>query len=627
MRKISAVASTETTDALTDGGIMQAFSRERAGERGNIIVLFLIILVPLLTVIGLAVDSGNLYRARLALQSSADASALAMVNFITMQGKVEFEKSLNIHAKNLDDNAKQQAINDYFNQHNFVQNLVRANLAAVGYSDMPGTGYEIKTTGVYTPGKLLPDLEDQKESAFDYSVEVSRDIDYWIMDAIPLLGLKDKTVTARATSRRRIAYISVMMDDSDSMGCPAEGNCDCMDPQQPGCPSFSRKFDKLVDAVVSFLKMFDLEADHIDLVPFNISGYPLPLDVVREENNLNDQEMTEQMIELLADFLSNKYPPAGATNVCDALMRSWWSMKQQLEGLSSKPETAYVLFSEGAPTGGRFLFTHPKAGLPPFKIDANFGDYDYSVFTTNWRKDGKTYPGPSLLYQSGLYKLGYNHVLPEADPSEPSGIFRGPTEVRDMQSPPGGRVVDCVSSDIIPVTPSVSSEAGIAAAADTVFSNCVSSLESHLPTNTSLTFGAGAALKDWRTLYYHCAVQMADFMRSDKGSFFVVGLGERNTATSVLHPEDPYQNPDDNLYRKDVFLSRLALDRTTAGQYLKPGSTSEILEFNYPGYETFEQWGNSAPERQGVYFPTSDATSIKLLFGKIARRILLKLVK
>ena len=53
-------------------------------------LLLAIMLVVLLAIAGLAVDSGNLFRAQMALQNASDATSIATVNYITMRGKLNF---------------------------------------------------------------------------------------------------------------------------------------------------------------------------------------------------------------------------------------------------------------------------------------------------------------------------------------------------------------------------------------------------------------------------------------------------------------------------------------------------------------------------------------------------------
>ena len=67
-------------------------SRQFNHEAGAVLLLMAGLLVVLLLIVGLAVDSGNLYRAQIALQNAADAASLAGIGYTTTKGKFELDR-------------------------------------------------------------------------------------------------------------------------------------------------------------------------------------------------------------------------------------------------------------------------------------------------------------------------------------------------------------------------------------------------------------------------------------------------------------------------------------------------------------------------------------------------------
>ena len=126
----------------------------------------------------------------------------------------------------------------------------------------------------------------------------------------------------------------------------------------------------------------------------------------------------------------------------------------------------------------------------------------------------------------------------------------------------------------------------------------------------------------WREQYYNCAIVVADFLRRQRGTLFVIGLGEASADFS-----EPYQSIDDSLSRKDIFLSRVANDYTFA--YRVPAHFGETVhpEFGFSGYETYDQLQQSAAPQEGVYTPTNDARQLEDIFRSMATKILLGLVR
>ena len=87
-------------------------------------------------------------------------------------------------------------------------------------------------------------------------------------------------------------------------------------------------------------------------------------------------------------------------------------------------------------------------------------------------------------------------------------------------------------------------------------------------------------------LPYYCAIEAADYIRTRfAGTFYVIGLGP---TASMLGPgapgrtgcNDPLQDADDHVGRKDWFLSRLAFSRNIASNPTTPTDVQALYQFS-----------------------------------------------
>ena len=97
-------------------------------------------------------------------------------------------------------------------------------------------------------------------------------------------------------------------------------------------------------------------------------------------------------------------------------------------------------------------------------------------------------------------------------------------------------------------------------------------------------------------LPYYCAIEAADYIRTRfAGTFYVIGLGP--TASMVIannrtRCDDPLQDADDHVGRKDWFLSRLAFSRNIASNPTTPTDVRALNQFalangkEYPGHDS-----------------------------------------
>ncbi len=186
--------------------------------------------------------------------------------------------------------------------------------------------------------------------------------------------------------------------------------------------------------------------------------------------------------------------------------------------------------------------------------------------------------------------------------------------------------------------------------------------------NSILAFGEAVKTAE---LPYYCALRAADYLRTQYGVvIFVVGLGDSASAIYGTSCEDPLQNSLDPNSRKDRFLRRLAFSPESLADPITflgrdpmevdPNATWNS-DFNF-GFKTGVTFGscnnhplnNSAasstanmevgyyedpdrpngfspadhqftPSHLGAYYAANNPEELKMIFGEIAKRVLLRL--
>ena len=588
-----------------------AGARSGHSERGSIMVLFAIVLVALLLVVGVAVDSGNLYRSQLALQNAADAAAFATINQITTIGYNELERRVDAEA--IDDQVEiAKRFSAYLRPS--AEKVLRLNASNAGLKNTDQFPIQIDRVEYLPPGHP----ETTANAAYAIAVTVRRPIQLYILGALPFTAAVPTTITARATTERRIANLAMVLDLSGSMSCPETGPCDCLALNgASGCPATGRRFDALVLAVKEFIQMFQTDRDRIAIVPFDLSARAFTLKQFGEQLGVSGTS-SEAEIEAIADAIRDIYQPRAATNVCDGLTEAL----AELDRTARNESQSLVLFSDGAPTAGRFLFADSVATPQLDQNNLGFGNYDYINYQIEWLRSPQNIPAGQLPFFPGPSFLLNSDTL------------RGPSleslsiAIENAAEPPRptGRP-QC--HDGFLAAPAVESASGSATAAQAVFSPCITKLEAHVPGQPNNKYGpttaAGNPFRGWQEMYYHCAVELSDVARQRDGIVYAVGVGDAGASTGA----DPYQDINDRYNRKDIFMSRLALDMQEARKFSVPkgDGTDKIVEFDYPGYDKYESLPPRLLEEQaGVYLPAQDTTELRLLFKKIARRVLLRLV-
>lgn len=611
-------------------------------ESGAVLITAAGGLIGLLILIALALDAGNLYRARIALQNAADAAALSGIGHTTQLGKftLENDEHANIQAGDSAE-AKGRKITEYLEPRALA--VARAVMGRSGYPHDPDADREV----TFAVDEFLTP-EGSATTVYSYRVAVQRRVDFLLFDKIPGVNTEGfLDLSATATSTRKVANVMVFLDISDSMNCPVSSDCLCMRVASEGPCEGPFKIDALTEAVKVFLKMFDPARDRIYFVPFNIRGAVFTLqdyiDAV-EGGTVGPplppvEELREEDIDLLLDLAKlTVNNPESSTNICDAFMRG----RQRLEAdrIFNSQDVSYLLFTDGAPTAGRFLFSPASingGALPEWDLGAG-GVYDYTSYTVAWveeTEDGmiERY-GPSPLVQTNL--LTSNFAGPEP-PAEGSG------QNDDGTPSAAGWAMCSVNSAAQPLRP-VSELTPVNVVARDVFAPCLRNLGSHIPGEPDQVYGdeyddgtggGGGARQfhDYAEMYYNCAIQLSDHLRANRGIVHVIGLGEpaemRVTGTGESPIiADPYQGVEDMHRRHDIFNARLAADDlySIESPQLPEGVPPQPYpEWTYEGYEEFADIIDE--NNQGTYKATPNAAELRLLFEEMAQIILHRLVE
>ena len=583
------------------------------------IMIFVTIL--LLLMIGLAIDGGRTFHTQHEVQKAADAGVLAAVTYVNHIGITAAQSEAASTGRTLKDLLLLRAAE-----------AARANLAQAGFPPMTrgGVQYPIVSPASTNPADFVPN----GQRLFDLQVSVQYPISYLIMQYIPLemfhlqrtsTGI---TLSATAGAIRKIANVCVMLDFSSSMQCPATGTpgsstyCECLTQNRTGPCQRPQKIDELVSSVKEFLRMFDFNNDRIGIVTFNVAAQSFTLgELAALAQSHIPPNMTLADLDGAIDNVSTRYQPAGDTNIADALMAGQKLMKS----ISPGQEVAYVMFSDGAPSAGRFLFASPKGGLAGWDASdpANpDGLYDYSLHGVSWASGGQVIQGPSVLYQNGLVPMGWTGA-------EPPPPFAGNAATWLPGDPmPGATIAACGPQ----LNPPITTQADYPNAIEEVFDSCLQDLGAKVPTATPGiydTVGKGnlpddPGFADFQKMYYLYSIALADYMRSIQGTFYVIGLGEPCAVGG-----DPFQDFHDSHCRKDIFFRRLANDFKGAvlnpTQYDQPPRPADP-EMNFTGYQNYDAWQRKSAPRMGEYYPRPDTQGLQSVFRKIAVKIGLGLV-
>ena len=551
--------------------MMRQYCKDRysADEKGAVIVLFIFALVALLALAGLAIDAGNLYRAQLQTQKAADAAVLAGIGTTILDEET------------LKTNIEQRA-----------REVAEDNLALAGL----------------IPAAIVPAYNTASAPPVPLQVSTSVNVDFLLIDSVPFFMLgttstaSGASVNGLARGQRRDANVSLLLDTSYSMDCPATGDCECQKPEGANMACPGERLDNLKTAVNTFIGYFNENRDRI-----NVVAYDTAAELKYSASNI---PFSKSALRGIVD----DFTPAGNTNFCDAMYRAFSDISSNVP---ADQDVSYVFFSDGTPTAARLLFADVKSGAAGVSSPTPLGNYDYQHFSIGYAPVGDNYFGPSQMVKWNGLSRGYTVGDANGNPVPIGAAF----------------IPGCSQ----PYTPGQIADP---AAFREVFSGCLNTLAFHMPGTASGMYGANYGLSSfgtaWHEQYYNCAVQTSDFLREHRGIVYTIGLGSPACITA-----DPYQNIWDMLSRKDSLMARIANDFLLAK--VSP-NTAELLaehqaagcsyaavppfpDYNFTNGSSYEAINATPTPRNGRYLYTTDATDLNELFKTIAVKIRLRLIK
>ena len=517
--------------------------RRSSKESGYMLVMFAITIGLLLSFSALVIDVGQGYLWKQRVDRAARAAALAGLGF---RGLTGWEYCNTTGSNEL------KAI---------VQSVATENLSSYGNLPSPPNVTPIIYTG--TDDKL--------------TVTVSLTTNSFLAGRLNnVLGFSlgnsasggKTTISGTHAAQLNPAYIALLLDVSGSMGCPSgSANVSCACRLTGNCTGRLRTAD-LADGAEKFRTFFNPNRDVVAVIPFNLAAhvsFPMkngiavqPFGTARNGTTL-DAEIAAATLKGLTK--SN-------TNICDALIRAI----EQFDALATDPLFAgrekvtisptVVLFSDGAPNAFRGIFTNTNTN----KLPANTDAYQYSL---EWYDGAKTYRGPGPIVPRTVnsangvpdlfgHPIGSGAVAPPVAFGTPCGpVVSDPRYFQSVldtaATPQTGLTSGCLTSlDFKLPIPSATTEVKISGVP-------FSDIESEYvdPNWSGVTPAVNGTIhyQNFDQLPYYCSIAAADYIRSTfGGTIFTIGLGP---AAPVC--DDPMQDADDHLNRKDIFLARLSM--------------------------------------------------------------------
>ncbi len=586
-------------------------ARSAHEERGVFVLTLSMWLMGLILVVCLVVDASTLYRHRQLVQRSVDLGVISGLGFRAAKGWGYF------HGDDLRDVGKPGEKDSEVEEH--MRDTVLANLSVRGIS-------------------IPRESVSASFSSYTDRVEVSLryDAPLLLVSYVPGIGgcstgSHTCPVFGSATAELQPANIGLAIDTSGSMNCPAteagSAGCECL--TKDGCASIpvsDRKLAYLKEAVKAFIAFFNPNRDRVVLGPFNTVGKvafsvkdgsrkALPFGFAGVHERATDKARINAFYDEI-DHLD----AAGNTNICDGISRAFSDLKTTEPNITEESPTFLVLFSDGAPSAGRFHFTSYSNSLQTQRASNPAMAGDWWIGTTEWVNaeaggSVRRWLGPSPLVQIEDIPYGYAAGTPPAGADTCGDLVSADDDFPRSFNP-------CLRSFRF------DGAAQIGEAREVSGSEGERDFD-HVNDFTNEMYYAQQ--------FYYCAIEAADAIREQAGGLvYTIGLGAEAFKGSV----DPLQNPTDPLRRKEYLLRRIALDRHN-GKNDPPFGPRRQITLNDPndsakgrnttvGYDEYRNYEVFARDPvlrnlEGSYEGTNDPKRLKALFIRTAKDILIRL--
>lgn len=541
-------------------------------EKGAVLLLMAAVFLSAFIFAGVGIDLSNLFRYNLSLQKAIDAGAVASAKIIALTPYSEKTDAANLNK------------------------MKEAAFSTISLNFFPSTSLLICNGPAQNGFKLECDI-DLSNVQENEQVKITARLDIPLIFLNKIAGIDGKlTVTNTAKAEVQPSIVKMMLDTSGSMACDVSGDCSCV----PACGA-SSKFEKLKSAVKEFVRAFNPNRDFLGISFFSLDALEVATfhknpDPVKKAKGYGIFDPVQIDNVLKVNFTTS------STNQCAALYQGY------LDTFGAVPEKrtpAYILFSDGAPSAGRFFFSDVKGALPVNNIYGGaFTNYDYLSWLIKLTDAaGNLVENPSELARApidatelSVFRFNWQYAYPP-QPITPAKEF-------EPDYPPGITFNSNAPCSVV--------QAGTPQLA---FSGCINSMEFYTPDGKRWPdLNAGAPFSNFLEMYYNCAIAMSDYIRyGSRGVLYAIGLG-----TASLNTATAYQIPNDVDKRKDIFFSRLAND--------------PAYKLNSPRFpDDYEYYINPLPNpppeylTQGHYFPVDNAASLNDVFRELYKQIVRKI--
>lgn len=615
---------------------------EDRSESGVYMVIVAGTLISMLAILGYAIDSGTLYQNEINLKRATSAAAISAASVLAIQENNFCNPGGN---PALDALASETA-----------RRTIRENLTLNGFSNAEATQAVnnavinvVRGDGSGNPCGLT-DLTDINSGTvfnplFAVQVSTSIDADLILMDFAS--GANNMQSTSASSSRIKPAVITAILDTSGSMNC-SDGPLVPNDPCDDSSPTSRIKV--LKNAFKNnFLNFLDPGRDYLTVVTFNrhadvkYNRFPWANPIPNNPIGGFHKGNVEWQID-------NNISTGNATNIIDGLVAGGNTAFRLLNATGMEEfESAYVLFTDGAPTAGRFIFTAPivsptgdlRTTLPDGTIaPGSLTRKDFYLWSTRW-DDTSTTPNTVLGFgASQLSEPPSNcprvHGLPKAcgpdplcDPEidacyPPDCSTRTSPYAAGQTAPENGvdEIKNCfnrfkfrtwalsTTTTIHYPTSNIGSGTGIYAIDD----------KGTVDTSDDTPSARVQEIINGRTNTYLeqifiSTIAWADELRRNRGIIYAIGFGAEPDPAEDF----PFQGLTDTLRRRDNLMNRIALSRSAA-----PGSSLIGRFYDFPGVFSREQLWSDEPHESGADFVAQNGADLQRVFEAIVAKIKLR---
>ncbi len=601
-------------------------------------VLFALSLAVFLSLAAFAVDVSILYAWRLRVERASKAASFSALQYRSSRGWDYFFEATSADADKFESAARRTEMLDFMRA--AVANNLRASSAfedarlSLNGTTYNGTTDSLSITATYNAptfliGRLLPLISNTPRQ-----------------DSYPVSHTDSASLDPAA--------VALLLDVSGSMNCPnSDCSCRVAGTNTSACDPNQATINDLVAALAQFKSFFNPFHDYIAVIPFNLAAVKsFPIVTGGAMSTFGGPDGS-RINAFNASTSRAGLNPQSSTNICDGLIQAIdeFQLIDNIEGGAGaaggvRARKFTILFSDGAPNAFHGVFSPPVTQTNTAPSGSVQNDwYEYSL---EWRSAaGLLYRGPGPLVQASAAAPLFNYAI-TASSIAPAGAQVCGSTISDSASfqrvlnasatggttPPYPGCLGTDGSNVASFSlPGTNGGAGVRAVAlDATGTD----------DNLKLNFAR---------LPYYCAIEASDWIRAQfSAPVFTIGVGPNGADCN-----DPFENVDNPLVRKDNFLHRLAADPDIFVNPANPAAFAPRFNFEsgfaqssdcncqaYSGSGTpppyqcgpqiraasqYTPIDNRAfsTETLGEYFGTANGNQLSALFSDVARSILLRL--